>query len=126
PGPITRMRSLTGIANDYGYESIFARQLQGLVTDGDIVIGISTSGDSPNVLRGIEEAKGRGAITIAFTGQHGKLKKIADYTFCVPSSEYKKHTLWLDTLSATWSKKPPFDLKERQTWEAGNGSHRNG
>ncbi len=83
----TNTSSLTAIANDYGYESVFARQLKGLVAKGDIVIGISTSGSSPNVLKGIEEAKRCAAITIAFTGQKGKLKELADYVLCVPSTD---------------------------------------
>lgn len=83
----TNTSSLTAIANDYGYELVFAKQLQGLVTKGDIVIGISTSGNSPNVLMGVEEAKRCGAITIAFTGQRGKLMKLADYVLCVPSTD---------------------------------------
>ncbi|MFC1920741.1 SIS domain-containing protein, partial [Chloroflexota bacterium] len=53
--------------------------------EGDIVIGISTSGESPNVIQGLEEAKRRGAVTIAFTGQGGRLKSLADYSLSVPS-----------------------------------------
>lgn len=78
---------LTAIANDYSYEDVFARQVQGLAQKGDVVIGISTSGNSPNVLKGIREAKYRGAITIALTGQGGKLGKTADYTLIVPSTD---------------------------------------
>ena len=81
----TNTSALTAIANDYSYEEIFSRQLKALVREGDIVIGISTSGKSPNVLRGIEEAKRLGAITIAFTGRRGRLKKLADYVLSVPS-----------------------------------------
>lgn len=83
----TNTSSLTAIANDYSYKEVFARQVKGLVREGDIVIGISTSGNSPNVLYGIEEAKRLGAITIAFTGQGGKLKEIADYTLSIPSTD---------------------------------------
>jgi len=81
----TNASILTAIANDYGYGEVFARQVMALVKEGDIVIGISTSGNSPNVLRGIEEAKRLGAITIAFTGQGGRLKELADYVLSVPS-----------------------------------------
>lgn len=81
----TNASILTAIANDYGYGEVFARQVMALVKEGDIVIGISTSGNSPNVLRGIEEAKRLGAITIAFTGQDGRLKELADYVLSVPS-----------------------------------------
>jgi D-sedoheptulose 7-phosphate isomerase len=82
----TNTSSLTAIANDYGYEAVFARQLRGLVKKGDIVIGISTSGSSPNVLLAIEEANRRGAVTIALTGQGGKLKELAHYVVAVPST----------------------------------------
>ena len=81
----TNTSALTAIGNDYGYEEVFVRQVKSLVKQGDIVIGISTSGNSPNVLRGIEEAKRFGAITIAFTGRGGRLKELADYVLSVPS-----------------------------------------
>ena len=79
--------SLTAIANDYGFENVFARQLQGLIKEGDIAIGISTSGASPNVMRGIEAAGQQGATTIAFTGAGGALKDMADYVLSVPSDD---------------------------------------
>lgn len=81
----TNTSSLTAIGNDYGYEEVFVRQVNGLVKQGDVVIGISTSGNSPNVLRGIEEAKRLGATTIAFMGRGGRLKELADYVLSVPS-----------------------------------------
>ncbi len=83
----TNTSSLTAIANDYGYETVFVRQLQGLVKKGDVVIGISTSGNSPNVLLAIEEAKRRGAVTVAFTGKGGKLKELVDYALAIPSED---------------------------------------
>ena len=83
----TNASSLTAIGNDYGYEETFARQVRGLAKQGDVVIGISTSGNSPNVLRGIEEAKQLGAITVAFTGQGGRLKELAEYVLSIPSSD---------------------------------------
>ena len=81
----TNTSVLTAIGNDYGYEEVFVRQVKSLVKRGDIVIGISTSGNSPNVLRGIEEAKRLGATTIAFMGQGGRLKELVDYMLSVPS-----------------------------------------
>lgn len=81
----TNTSALTAIGNDYSYEEVFVRQVKGLVKQGDIVIGISTSGNSPNVLRGIEGAKRFGATTIAFTGRRGRLKELADYVLSVPS-----------------------------------------
>lgn len=83
----TNTSSLTAIANDYGYETVFVRQLQGLVKKGDVVIGISTSGSSPNVLLAIEEAKRRGAVTIAFTGKRGRLKELVHYVLSIPSED---------------------------------------
>ena len=81
----TNTSLLTAIGNDYGYEEIFARQVRGMAKQGDVVVGISTSGNSPNVLRGIEEAKQLGAITVAFIGQGGRLKELAEYVLSIPS-----------------------------------------
>ncbi len=83
----TNTSVLTAIANDYDFETIFSRQVRGLVKAGDIVIGISTSGNSPNVIRGIEEAKRLGARTIVLTSQDGVLKSLADYALTVPSAD---------------------------------------
>ncbi len=83
----TNTSSLTAIANDFGYDEVFARQLRGLLNKGDVVIGISTSGNSPNVIKAIEEAKENGAVTVALTGQGGKLKEIAKYVLSIPSTD---------------------------------------
>lgn len=77
---------LTSVSNDYGFNVIFSRQLEGLCKPQDIVIGLSTSGNSENILRGIQTAKDIGAYTIGLTGHHGgKLKDIADSCFAVRS-----------------------------------------
>ncbi len=77
---------LTSISNDYGYEQVFSKQLAALGHEGDVVIGISTSGNSPNVIKALETAKKNGMKTIVMTGgTGGKMKKLADYTFIVPS-----------------------------------------
>ncbi|MFZ3059398.1 MAG: D-sedoheptulose 7-phosphate isomerase [Candidatus Methanoperedens sp.] len=82
----TNTSELTAIANDYDFNHIFARQVEALVNQGDIVIGISTSGKSQNVIEGIKKAKQLGAITIAFTGASGgKLKGNVDILLTVPS-----------------------------------------
>ena len=60
--------AVTAIANDFGYEEVFARQVQAFAQPGDVVVGLTTSGNSQNVVRGLEEAKRLGATTIAFTG----------------------------------------------------------
>ena len=83
----TNTSSLTAIGNDFGYEEVFARQLRGLVAKGDVVIGLSTSGASPNVIRAIEEANRQGAITVAFTGAKGKLKESAQHVLSIPSTD---------------------------------------
>jgi len=59
---------MTAIANDFGYENVFARQVEAFAQPGDVVVGITTSGSSPNILRAIEAAKRMGATTVAFTG----------------------------------------------------------
>ncbi len=77
---------LTSISNDYSYEQVFSKQLAALGHEGDIVIGISTSGNSPNVIKAIETARKNGMRTVVLTGgTGGKIKSLADYTFVVPS-----------------------------------------
>jgi D-sedoheptulose 7-phosphate isomerase len=84
----TNTSELTAIANDYDFNSVFARQVEALANPGDIVIGITTSGNSQNVIDGMKEAKRKHAITIGFTGESGgKLKEYVDYLFTVPSKE---------------------------------------
>ncbi|MEW5759978.1 MAG: D-sedoheptulose 7-phosphate isomerase [Candidatus Thermoplasmatota archaeon] len=84
----TNSSVITAIANDYDFETVFSRQVEALVKKGDVVIGISTSGESRNVLKGIEKAREKGAITIGLTGREGnKLGKIVDIAFFVPSNE---------------------------------------
>ncbi len=79
---------LTSVANDYDYSKVIVRQVEALVEEGDVVIGISTSGSSLNVLKGIEAAREKGARTIGFTGEDGgKLTQAADLTIEVPSSD---------------------------------------
>jgi D-sedoheptulose 7-phosphate isomerase len=82
--------SVTAIGNDYGFDQVFCRQLEALGRPGDVAIGFSTSGNSPNVLNGISSAKKIGLHTIAFTGTPGgKLQQAADldHCLCAPSSE---------------------------------------
>ena len=78
---------LTAIANDFGYDTIFERQVEGLGKSGDVLIGISTSGNSQNIILAIEKAKKLGIKTIALTGANdSKIKNLADYTINVPST----------------------------------------
>ena len=84
----TNTSVLTAIANDYNFDRIFERQVEGLVNPGDVIIGISTSGNSENVIRGILKAKEKEALTIAFTGREGgKLKNIVHISFNAPSDK---------------------------------------
>jgi D-sedoheptulose 7-phosphate isomerase len=77
--------ALTAIGNDFGYENVFARQVEAFVQPGDVVVGITTSGKSPNVVRALEEANKRGATTVAFTGNGGgPLAEIADLVLLGP------------------------------------------
>lgn len=82
----TDMAIITSIANDYEYAEVFARQLKSLAAEGDIVIALSTSGNSPNVLKAVDVARRKKLKIIAFTGGKGdKLAAKASYAFVVPS-----------------------------------------
>jgi len=79
---------ITAIGNDYGYEYLFSRQIEANGIRGDAFLGISTSGNSKNILQGIKTAKEKGLITICLTGESGgKMKNLCDYCICVPSRE---------------------------------------
>lgn len=82
----TDTSSITAIGNDYGYEYVFSRQLKGIGAKGDVLVGISTSGNSKNILEAFKTAKEMGIKTVAFTGKSGgELIKEADLTLNVPS-----------------------------------------
>src|ERR1700743_3603945 len=84
----TNTSILTAIGNDYGYEHIFRRQVEALCSAGDVVVGISTSGDSPNVCLALEAARQCGARTIAFTGKGGgRMATLAELALRIPSTE---------------------------------------
>ena len=74
---------ITSIGNDYSYDDIFLKQVQALGKKGDMAIGISTSGNSPNVIRAAEAAKDMGLTLVGFSGAGGKLKDLSDIAFCV-------------------------------------------
>ncbi|QGQ98487.1 SIS domain-containing protein [Paenibacillus psychroresistens] len=79
---------LTAIGNDYGYEQLFARQVQANGVKGDMFIGISTSGNSKNVIKALEVCKEKGIITVGFTGASGgNMAELCDYCIKVPSNE---------------------------------------
>lgn len=78
---------LTSVANDYSYDRVFSRQVEGLGQKGDVLIGISTSGKSRNVLSAFEAARKKGIITVAFTGEkESPASEMADYALRVPSA----------------------------------------
>ncbi len=77
---------LTAIANDYDFEDVFARQVEGLIKEGDVLWALSTSGDSVNVLKAASLARKRGAKVLGMTGRDGgKLKELCDVVLCVPA-----------------------------------------
>jgi D-sedoheptulose 7-phosphate isomerase len=80
--------ALTGIGNDYAFENVFSRQIEALGSIGDVAVGFSTSGKSPNVLKALAAAKAKGLVTVALTGSFGTmLREVSRYCLCVPSDE---------------------------------------
>ena len=79
---------MTAVANDYGYEATYARMVEAAGRKGDVLLGISTSGNSPNVVRAMQKAKELGMLTVGFTGKDGgKMKNICDIMIYVPSAD---------------------------------------
>jgi D-sedoheptulose 7-phosphate isomerase len=77
---------MTAVANDYGYEATYARMVEAAGRKGDVLLGISTSGNSPNVVKAMQKAKELAMLTVGFTGKDGgKMKDICDIMICVPS-----------------------------------------
>ncbi|MXV17484.1 D-sedoheptulose 7-phosphate isomerase [Hufsiella ginkgonis] len=105
--------ALTCIGNDYGYDRIFSRQVEALAKTGDVLVGFSTSGNSPNVLAAFEAAKLKGTITILLSGKDGgQMKDTCHHEIIIPSNTTARiqeiHTLilhqWLEAIdSADWS-----------------------
>lgn len=82
----TDTSNLTAIGNDYGYDKVFSRQLEGMGQEGDIFIGISTSGNSKNIINAFEVAKQKGIKTVALVGKDGgEMAKMADIALVIPS-----------------------------------------
>ncbi len=100
----TDTSALTAIGNDYGYEEIFSRQVEGLGQSGDLLIGISTSGNSKNVVKALEVAKKKGICTVALVGDkpNGVIQTIADYVLVAPSENTARiqecHILMMHTI----------------------------
>jgi D-sedoheptulose 7-phosphate isomerase len=84
----TNSSVLTAIGNDYSFDEVFARQVEGMGSSGDVAFGISTSGNSPNVLRALKVAGEKGLVTMGLTGRNGgKLPEAVDYCICIPSDQ---------------------------------------
>ena len=84
----TDTSALTAIANDYGFEQVFARQVQGLGRKGDVLLALTTSGRSPNILAALRVARGLGITTIGFTGTKGEsLRTACDHLLVAPSDD---------------------------------------
>lgn len=79
---------LTAVANDYGYELVYSRLLKGMGREGDVLVGLSTSGNSANILKAFELARQMGITTVGFTGEGGgKMKPLCDYLVNIPSND---------------------------------------
>ena len=100
----TDTSALTAIGNDYGYEEVFSRQVEGLGQSGDLLIGISTSGNSKNVVKALKVAKKNGIRTVALVGDkpNGVIQTIADYVLVAPSENTARiqecHILMMHTI----------------------------
>jgi D-sedoheptulose 7-phosphate isomerase len=79
---------LTAVANDYSFDVVYARMIEGIAQKGDVLVGLSTSGNSGNIVKAFEAAKAKGVITVGFTGSSGgKMKEHSDYLINVPSQD---------------------------------------
>jgi D-sedoheptulose 7-phosphate isomerase len=107
---------LTSVANDYGFTEIFAKQIAALIKEGDVAMGLSTSGNSPNVVKALSLAREMGAVTIGLTGRTGgEMKQYCDYCIMVPSNL----TPWIQETHISLSH-AICDIVERTIFE---GSH---
>lgn len=112
---------ITAVANDYGYDEIYSRLISGIGEKGDILIGLTTSGNSPNIIKAFEAAKEKEITTIAFTGQDGgKIKAVSDYLVNIPSTDTPRiqeshitigHIICQLVEEKFFTPLPPFDLK---------------
>jgi D-sedoheptulose 7-phosphate isomerase len=79
---------LTAVANDYSFDAIYARMIEGIGQEGDVLVGLSTSGNSPNIIKAMEKAREKKIVTIGLTGETGgKMKPLCDYLLNVPSKD---------------------------------------
>ena len=79
---------MTAVANDYSYDVVYARLIEGIANKGDVLVGLSTSGNSGNILKAFEVAKDKGVITVGFTGlSGGAMKSLSDYLINIPTTD---------------------------------------
>ncbi|TXH04251.1 MAG: SIS domain-containing protein [Nevskiaceae bacterium] len=113
----TDTSALTAIGNDYGYERLFSRQVEALGRQGDVFIGISTSGNSRNVLKAMEVCKERGLIRVALCGAGGRIHEMAEHVLAVPSTHTPRiqegHGLIMHIVCALCEEGLYGDLKPR-------------
>jgi len=84
----TNTSYLTAVANDFGYDQVYARLIEGIGLKGDVLVGLSTSGNSPNIVEAFRTAREKGVITVGFTGNGGgEMKTLSDYLINVPSTD---------------------------------------
>ncbi len=84
----TNTSYLTAVANDYGYDQVYARLIEGIGLKGDVLVGLSTSGNSPNIVEAFKVAREKGVLTVGFTGLHGgAMKGLSDYLVNVPAAD---------------------------------------
>ncbi len=83
---LSSLPSITGVGNDYGYDQVFARQLEACAKPGDVAVGLSTSGNSRNVVLALERARELGLVTVSFSGPGGSIKDLTDHPLIVPST----------------------------------------
>src|SRR5678816_3320714 len=84
----TNTSYLTAVANDYGYDQVYSRLVEGIALKGDVLIGLSTSGNSANIIEAFKTAREKGVVTVGFTGhQGGAMKALSDYLINVPSAD---------------------------------------
>ena len=119
---------LTSVANDYGFEAVFSRQVEAMARPGDVLVGISTSGNSRNVVAALETARVHGVTTVAFTGEGGgRLSALADHLFAVASRDtariqeahiFAGHML-CDWLELDWIASQAHETRDGEAREAG-------
>lgn len=87
----TDTSAITAIGNDYSFENLFSRQIEGLGQAGDVFVGITTSGKSPNIIKALEAAKQKGLVTVGFTGKTAPLMQpLCDFLLTIPTTETSK------------------------------------